>query len=240
MRTIWKVAGGIGIVAGTFAAGSAVGTTGAETELQGEMVGYDELVNEKKLLEEELADMLETNEQTASELSDLQDELADAMKVMDERELVQSDLESLQEELNAVEETLESELTAGREDIAEQLEEENEKLTSLQSEISELDEVLLSKQDELAQLEGDILKAAGQPVELTAGQFIVGMDVPPGRYQATNLGEGSNFIVYSASGDLLVNTILGDSIVGSGDYVFFASEGDQVETHEAVRLVPVE
>lgn len=92
---------------------------------------------------------------------------------------------------------------------------------------------------ELEKLETGIAKKKEEPVSLIAGTFIVGEDVPSNRYQATNVGEGSNLIVYSSSGELKVNTILGDDW-GSGDYIFHAEEGDTIETHGPIKLIPVE
>ncbi|MYL62130.1 hypothetical protein GLW07_02045 [Bacillus hwajinpoensis] len=85
-----------------------------------------------------------------------------------------------------------------------------------------------------------MVKKNEEPIKLTAGQYIVGSDIPEGRYQVTNIGEGTNFFVYDPSGLPKVNTILGDSIVGTGDFVFFTSDGDMIETLGPVKLIPVE
>lgn len=77
------------------------------------------------------------------------------------------------------------------------------------------------------------------PVTLGSGEYIAGKDFQEGRYRATNVGRGSNFQVYSDRDRLKVNTILGDSEIGNGDYTFFAETGDKVKTAAKIKLIPV-
>ena len=107
-------------------------------------------------------------------------------------------------------------------------------------EVSKLDDTIKTKKKEIDKLEDTIVRKSKEPIQLTAGQYIVGSDVPAGRYQVTNIGEGTNFFVYDSSGMPTVNTILGDSMVGTGDFVFFTSEGDMIETLGPVKLIPVQ
>lgn len=106
----------------------------------------------------------------------------------------------------------------------------NEELKNLSSQVEQ-------KQAELDKLNGDILQAKGQPITLPAGQFVVGNDVPAGRY---NVSGSSNFFVYSSSGRLKVNTILGNSYVGRGDYVCTLDTGDNIENHARTTFTPIE
>ena len=78
-----------------------------------------------------------------------------------------------------------------------------------------------------------------KPVILGAGKHIAGKDFPIGRYKATNVGRGSNFIVYGSDKNLKENTILGNGTIGSGDYTFWAENGDLIDTHAKVKLIPV-
>ncbi|REB08895.1 hypothetical protein DVB69_06425 [Sporosarcina sp. BI001-red] len=87
-------------------------------------------------------------------------------------------------------------------------------------------------------MEGKVQKAKGQPKMLNAGKYTVGRDLPEGRYIATPIGRGSNFIVYSSGGSLDVNTILGS--YGEASYTFFADEGSSIETESQVKLTPIE
>ncbi|MEW4211715.1 hypothetical protein Q0O85_24565 [Priestia megaterium] len=53
------------------------------------------------------------------------------------------------------------------------------------------------------------------------------------------MGRGTNFIFYGDDGSAVVNPILGTSN-GSGDYVFFATDGEIIQTEGQVKLIPVE
>jgi hypothetical protein len=79
-----------------------------------------------------------------------------------------------------------------------------------------------------------------KPVTLGSGEYIVGKDVPTGRYKASG---SSNLMVYGQGGkkggNIKVNTILGNGDVGSGDYTFWAEDGDLIETHAKLKLTPV-
>ena len=106
----------------------------------------------------------------------------------------------------------------------------NEELKNLSSQVEQ-------KQTELDKLNGDIIQAKGQPITLPAGQFVVGNDVPAGRY---NVSGSSNFFVYSSSGRLKVNTILGNGYVGRGDYVCTLDTGDNIENHARTTFTPIQ
>lgn len=112
-----------------------------------------------------------------------------------------------------------------------ELETKNKDLESINTQISQ-------KQVELDKLNGDIIQAKGQPITLPAGQFVVGNDVPAGRY---NVSGSSNFIVHSGTtGRSKVNTILGNGYVGSGDYVCTLDTGDEIDNHARATLTPIQ
>jgi hypothetical protein len=114
----------------------------------------------------------------------------------------------------------------------------NKQIDSKKGEISGLDSQIKAKNDQLSSLTGQIQAKNEAPKVLPAGEFIVGKDVPASRYKAVPNGEGSNFVVYSSSGSLKVNTILGS--IGVNEYVFFAESGDQIKTGASVKLIPVQ
>jgi hypothetical protein len=118
-----------------------------------------------------------------------------------------------------------------------ELDQLNQEIEEKQANVSGLDEQITVKQSELDRLNGDILKAQGQPISLPAGQYVVGQDIAAGRYVVSGR---SNFVTYSSSGALKINVILGDSFIGSGDYVGFLEMGDMVESQAPVTLTPVE
>ncbi|MCU7739759.1 hypothetical protein N7983_18405 [Priestia megaterium] len=114
------------------------------------------------------------------------------------------------------------------------------KVIEKQDQIEGLDSMISDKQEELDKLTSGVQAKKEEPVQLNAGQYVIGNDVKVGRYQATNVGRGTNFIVYDGDdGTAVVNTILGTSN-GSGDYVFFAADGDVIQTEGQVKLIPVE
>ncbi|QGQ48788.1 hypothetical protein E6W99_25895 [Metabacillus sediminilitoris] len=84
-------------------------------------------------------------------------------------------------------------------------------------------------------MEGRLIETGEEPKILSAGQYIVGQDIPQGRYTVTPVGEGSNFFV---DGVGEVNTILGS--YGEDSYTFFTVDGDVIQTEAKVKLTPVE
>lgn len=118
-------------------------------------------------------------------------------------------------------------------ELKQQISDSEDKLNSLKSDIK-------GKEGKLSSLTGQIVKAKGSPKTLGAGQYVVGKDIPAGRYKAHALGRGSNFFVYDSDGSPSVNTILGNAGgIGSGDYTFFCDDGNIIETDESVQLIPV-
>ncbi len=110
-------------------------------------------------------------------------------------------------------------------------------LSEKQDAIGEKDAQIAAKESELEKLDGEVVKAKGNPLSMPSGDYTVGTDIPAGRYRASG---SSNFVVYSRIGRLKVNTILGDSAVGDGDYVCTLETGDSVNTRSKLTLTPVE
>ncbi|MGM7720559.1 hypothetical protein [Metabacillus sp. Hm71] len=196
----------------------AVGQSSARVDLEGVKVNHDELVSAIASKHDELEELENNVAEAESKLNDVEGKLKEketeyneALKVIENKASAQKDLDD----------------TNGR-------------LNTRKSELKELDSQVKAKENELAALDTEIIKAAGEPKTLMSGQYLIGVDVPEGRYQVTNIGRGTNFFVYDDSGYAVVNTILGDGEIGSGDYVFFGMEGQVIETHGKVKLIPVE
>jgi predicted RNase H-like nuclease (RuvC/YqgF family) len=192
--------------------------TTAEKEAKNEGEKLLSIQNEISAVEEQL-------ETETQKLEEAEVKAEEVKKLIDEKDTILDDIEKLNKERkNAKKETsgLENDVKAKKD------------------EVSKLDDTIKAKKKEIDQLEETIVKKNEEPIKLTAGQYIVGSDIPEGRYQVTNIGEGTNFFVYDSSGLPTVNTILGDSIVGTGDFVFFTSDGDMIETLGPVKLIPVE
>lgn len=110
-------------------------------------------------------------------------------------------------------------------------------LDDAQSEIDDLKSQISSKQAELNALNGQIDQAKGTPIQLPAGDYKVGTDVPAGRYIISG---SSNFITHGIDGYTKINTILGNSSVGRGDYHGNLDIGDSIENHAPATLTPVQ
>ncbi|WP_347548593.1 hypothetical protein ABFG93_13745 [Pseudalkalibacillus hwajinpoensis] len=157
-------------------------------------------------------------------LENTRTKVAEVKQLIDQKDTLTTEIESLKNE---------------QEKSKKDLSKLDEEIKAKQGEVSELNDTIKAKKVELDKLEKTIVSKGEEPIQLTAGQYIVGPDVPEGRYQVTNIGKGTNFFVYDAGGMATVNTILGDSIVGTGDYVFFTYEGNMIETLGPVKLIPV-
>lgn len=67
-----------------------------------------------------------------------------------------------------------------------------------------------------------------EEVTLGAGTFTVGEDIKPGRYEIS-ANQFGNFTIYSESGSLLTNELLGGDQYGINSYVTTLSSGDKIE-----------
>ncbi|SDJ26405.1 hypothetical protein [Salimicrobium halophilum] len=131
----------------------------------------------------------------------------------------------------------------GKKELENEISDIDGQLDAKKKEMEDLDGQLAVKKEELADMDTSIKEKKMAPVQLPAGHFTIGKDLPPNRYKVMPLGRGSNFIVYSSSGSLLVNTILdrnGESGFGVPEYIFEATDGGTIESEESVKLIPVE
>lgn len=127
----------------------------------------------------------------------------------------------LEEELNdpKIQEGLE--LLENKKDVLSSIESKTKEVDELDAKINQKTEILKKKEEE--------------PIVINAGQYLFGSDIPEGRYIASAIGRGTNFIIYDSNGSLDVNTIL-----SRGDYTFMAGNGYYLQTEGQVKLTPVE
>lgn len=104
--------------------------------------------------------------------------------------------------------------------------ERNTEIQGLLAQSSELETQVAEKQTRLDTLNAQITEEKNKPVVLPAGYYTVGTHIDAGRYVVTGK---SNFVVYSSSGSLLVNTILGGGSWGVDSYTCNLSNGDIIE-----------
>jgi septal ring factor EnvC (AmiA/AmiB activator) len=194
-----------------------MGNSAAMVDLEKEKVSYDELVSEISNKEKDLSNLSDKLEAKKTELNTLETKF-------DERQTEFNEVNALVEEKSSIE----YEIAALEGKVKEK-----------QTEINSMDAGIKEKKAEFASISGQIQEKQEAPKQLPAGQFIVGKDIPSGRYKAVPAGGSGNFVVYSSSGGLKVNTILGGSY-GEPEYVFYAEEGDMIELSTSAKFIPVE
>lgn len=194
-----------------------IGYSSARTEVDGVKKSYDEILSslegksgELERVEGELSTQTDELERVMSSLSEKKEEAAEAASMIDEANKKAGEIDSLKKEAQALDDQI------------------KEKKTK----IADLDKDIKSKK-------GEIKKLDAAPVTLPSGTFIVGKDVKALRYSASAAGQSGNFVVYSSFGDLKVNQILG-SDYGVSEHIFFADEGDIIESTMPTILTPVE
>lgn len=106
-----------------------------------------------------------------------------------------------------------------------------------QAELSEIESNVATKQSELDKLNGEIVKVSGEPITVPSGDYTIGSDIAAGRYRISG---SSNFVAYTSSGRVYINTILGNSIVGEGDYIGTLSDGMTVRCSSKTTFTPVD
>lgn len=159
-------------------------------------------------------------------------------------------IQTKQKEFNSLEsqvEEINTELSTKQKEIKEGLSAINTLEINKNAAIDLIDEIE-SKKDEIKdldsqikQLQGGIKEAEGKPIELPAGTFLVGKDIPENRYKVLPIGRGSNLQIYDESGSNVVNTIV-SSTEGHGvpEYIVYLSEGYIIDAQSPFKYVPVE
>jgi peptidoglycan hydrolase CwlO-like protein len=188
------------------------GASSAKVDLGKQKANYDQLVKGIKDKKGETASVNKKLENIDKQYSDKKLEFDEAMKVVNNKKSVEYEIAKLEESVKGK-----------------------------QGEIAKFNADIKAKQIELASITGQVKEKKDAPKVLSAGQYIVGKDVPESRYKAVPNGSGSNFVVRSSGGDLKVNAILGDhGGLGVKEYVFFTENGDTIQTEASVKLIPVQ
>lgn len=183
--------------------------------------------------------MLESKQQSDEEYQKIQGKIHDGQQTLDAID-----------EYNSNKKKYDAELTGLQQKIDDKNKELSETDTTLKNEQAKIDAQISAKQDELNKkqaevdskqaeldkLTGEVVKAAGDPITVSAGDYIVGTDFKAGRYKVSG---SSNFVVYTSSGELYINTILGSSRVGRGDYVATLSDKMIVRCSAKTTFTPV-
>jgi len=199
--------------------GYGVGKSTASVPLDEGKVKYEELQQKIKEKEKELSDLNDEIEEKTEEKENILAEVTENKKTFDEAMKIIDNKVELLEEIKELE----------------------TQISSKKSEIEKLNADIDSKNAELAKVTGQIKEKEEAPKELSAGQFIVGQDIPAGRYKVVPIGRGSNFVVYDSSGQLFVNTIISNtSGHGVPEYVTYLNDGYIIDSSTPAKYIPVE
>jgi len=192
-----------------------IGSETATTKIEHEKVTYDEIIQKINDKEEELEginsdiEVAQSNyESVSGDLTEVSDEFKEVQSIIAEKETIVDEKEKVQAALDEL----------------------KKKDENLKKSISD-------KESELSSITGKIKEAKGQPKILSAGKFIVGKDLPAGRYKAVPNGGFGNFIVNQG---MDVNIILGSGDFGESEYVFEAFDGDEIELTTSAKFIPIE
>lgn len=229
------IVGGIVVVAMIilYAIGYGVGSkklnTEAVTAAADKKLGLDEEYTTKA------SELENLNSQIAEKNAELQETAAKLGSTKEDLSSAESDLKASQDKLDTLAD-YDSKVQAFNDEIA--------SLTSnrdaLKGEVDTLTNDKGILQGELETLRGEIVKAAGEPFQLSPGFYYAGDDIKTGRYRVSN--GSSNFFVFDADGYATVNIILDKKNDGLRvtDYIFDLKAGYTLETKNVCTLTPVE
>lgn len=177
------------------------------------------------------------------------EELVAGIKDKEEQiEKIDTELESLidekqtvTQEVNENKELIEvaKDYSQNKEALDNQLQTLTSQISTKNEEIKQLDSQISSKQDELASLTGQIQETGEAPIELGAGFYYFGKDIPPGRYDLQpQPGQYGNVFVRGLNGISKVGETFGRDELQS--FIFEGLEGEEIEATIPIILVPVE
>jgi predicted RNase H-like nuclease (RuvC/YqgF family) len=203
-----------------------IGSSATKTELNGEMVNYEELAKEVEKAEGYLKDFDEEIDTARLEIKEVKSDLDSVNREYTKRKSEYDEAKIIAEQKD----TVLNEITTL-----------NSQMDGKKNELATLDTTIQTKKDELAKLESAIIVKNEEPVQLPAGTLIVGKDIKVGRYKVLPVGRGSNFKVYDSTGSNLYNTIISSTPDhGVPEYVVFLGDGNIIEANSPFKYVPVE
>lgn len=196
-----------------------LGSSNATVTLDGEKAKYEKVQAKISSAKEDESRLSAKITELQGKIKEINTEYTERKREFDDAKKIVENKESVMDELNK----LSSELSASKGEI-----------TTIESEIK-------SRKDELASLESAIKVKKEAPVDLPAGQLVVGKDIQPGRYKVLPIGRGANFFVYDSNGNNIVNTIIySNSNSGVSEYVTMLLDGYVIDAHSPFKYVPVE
>lgn len=192
-----------------------VGTSTTKTKIEGKSYTLNELSS--KLVEEKKSiDML--NKDTDSKRTDLSE--------------LKQDVADLQSEKKDIEE-----LIVNRSTIEEEVAKKEEEKKNKQIELDTVNGSIVEKNAELEKLTYIIVAKKQEPIQMPAGNFVVGTDVPAGRYKIEPNGWSGNYFVNEYKTNIILG--VGDSFQLS-EYIISLKTGDKIEQGLPVKYTAVE
>lgn len=158
----------------------------------------------------------------------------------------QKDYKNLSSKYSSIEKQLEEskdELEKCKGQIQELQQEEkqneiNNNIKALEDRVAELTTQKQDLENQINTLSQEVIRIKGEAKTYPAGYLTAGEDVPTGKYKI--YGGSSNFVVYSASGSLQVNIILGSGQYKVSEYIYTFKSGDVIKANSSFKLVEVE
>ncbi len=215
-KRILVLFGGISII--LLIIGIVIGNKTAKVDLNNQKISAEKLQKEISQLKNQKKDL----SNSTSKLNDVNKQITDAETKLD-------DLKKQNQEV--------LDLVKDKDDLKKEYDKAASQLSDIKKQLSDAKSDLDSTNDQVDKASGTLQQAKGEPKTLSAGNYVVGSDLPAGRYKAVPVGEGSNFFVRDPGGSTYVNTILGND--GEASYTFECSNGDTIETESSVKLIPL-
>lgn len=206
------------------------GTTGCAKRVA--LTEYESLQAEFTSLEADHEVLIEVKTDLEISKEDLEKDKTEQDKTIERLLKVESDFNELQSVTSDFMALSEEQRT-----VAIEAAKKEDELAALEARKQELEGQVGALQQTIDGLNGDIIRIKGEARTYPAGYLTAGTDFEAGRYKI--YGGSSNFVVYSSSGKLQVNIILGGSW-GVDEYIYSFASGDKVEASSSFKLVPVE
>ena len=89
-------------------------------------------------------------------------------------------------------------LVANKNQLTSEVDKLGKDVEAKEGEVGKLDGDIQAKNSELQKLTEGVKAKQEEPRMLGAGEYIVGKDIPAGRYKAAAVGRGSNFVVFDS------------------------------------------
>ncbi|MBP1950314.1 coiled-coil domain-containing protein [Virgibacillus litoralis] len=192
--------------------GYSKGQDSLTAEVNKELLNYEQIQEKVGEAEQTLVDVNNKIETAESDLKTIEEKVAKNQDELDKLQELASNRDGLETDISQAENTL-----------------------------STIKQNIESKTEELQSLTGKLQKAEGKPLKLEAGHYVVGNDLPIGRYKITPTQGSGNVFIDSGSGEGKVSETLGPNPdYHLSSYVFFAENGDTMELNVPVTFTPVE